>query len=330
MANSAVVELKPRGVSELDVWQACDALLLEGARPTIERVRQKIGRGSPNTVSTHLDAWFSKLGARIKDPMAFSAPPAIPDPIHQAAEHFWEVALAATRQDFDERLRAGLADAVANVEAEKERTSIAEAAAFEASAKATHLQAEVNTLQATLDGQRATRAQVEADLADARRSVEELRRRLDQALTETAEVRKSSERAITEAIDRFTAAERRAALEIDNERVARARAEKHAAALERRLEAALSDARAAEVRRTQQVSRQEAALERLRNDGERTEARSAELQALVDEQRAQLTQARAEAYAAKAEAALATRILSTLRPATQARVRAKRARNRAA
>ncbi|WP_196360993.1 DNA-binding protein, partial [Achromobacter xylosoxidans] len=39
------------GITEQDVWRAADALLLEGARPTIERVRQKIGRGSPNTVS---------------------------------------------------------------------------------------------------------------------------------------------------------------------------------------------------------------------------------------------------------------------------------------
>ncbi|WP_368859848.1 DNA-binding protein, partial [Escherichia coli] len=44
------------GITEVDVWRASDALLLEGARPTIERVRQKIGRGSPNTVSPHLES----------------------------------------------------------------------------------------------------------------------------------------------------------------------------------------------------------------------------------------------------------------------------------
>ena len=41
----------PRGIDQDDVWKAADALLIEGARPTIERIRQKIGRGSPNTVS---------------------------------------------------------------------------------------------------------------------------------------------------------------------------------------------------------------------------------------------------------------------------------------
>ncbi|MGO4401164.1 DNA-binding protein [Achromobacter sp. PAB15] len=87
------------GITENDVWTAADALLLEGARPTIERVRQKIGRGSPNTVSPHLETWFRALGARIKDPGAFAAAPAIPDPITQAATHFWEAALAEARAE---------------------------------------------------------------------------------------------------------------------------------------------------------------------------------------------------------------------------------------
>jgi transcriptional regulator with AAA-type ATPase domain len=40
-------------------------LLHEGPRPTIERVRQKIGRGSPNTVSPMLERWFASLGQRL-------------------------------------------------------------------------------------------------------------------------------------------------------------------------------------------------------------------------------------------------------------------------
>ena len=102
----------PRGITEKDVWSAADALLLEGARPTIERVRQKIGRGSPNTVSPYLDTWFKNLGGRIKDPGAFSAPPELPDPVHQAAKHLWESALAETRRDFDERFSEAMAGVV--------------------------------------------------------------------------------------------------------------------------------------------------------------------------------------------------------------------------
>ncbi|MFP3700417.1 hypothetical protein SB758_33630, partial [Burkholderia sp. SIMBA_013] len=39
------------------------------------------------------------LGARIQDPGAFSAPAAVPEPVAQAAAHFWESALAAARAE---------------------------------------------------------------------------------------------------------------------------------------------------------------------------------------------------------------------------------------
>ena len=85
------------GITEQDVWKAADQLLLEGQRPTIERVRQKIGRGSPNTVQPYLDTWFKGLGARIQDPLAFAAPSNVPDRVQQAAEHFWAMAQADAR-----------------------------------------------------------------------------------------------------------------------------------------------------------------------------------------------------------------------------------------
>jgi len=111
-----------RGITETDVWQAADALLLAGDRPTIERIRQQIGRGSPNTVSPYLDTWFRGLGARIKDPQAFSAPAALPDPIHQAAAHFWAVALATAQTEIGTELaseRNGLAEGRAQLEAKR-------------------------------------------------------------------------------------------------------------------------------------------------------------------------------------------------------------------
>nr|WP_260602719.1 DNA-binding protein [Variovorax sp. MHTC-1] len=46
-----------RGIQEDDVWGAADVLLHEGLRPMVERVRQKIGRGSSNTVSPVLERW---------------------------------------------------------------------------------------------------------------------------------------------------------------------------------------------------------------------------------------------------------------------------------
>ena len=87
----------------------------------------------------------------------------------QAARHFWDVAQAEARRDvdqrvFDERLREAMAAAVANVEAEKERAAIADAAAFEAAGKAVRLQAEL--------------ARRDAALAEARQRIDELSREL--------------------------------------------------------------------------------------------------------------------------------------------------------
>jgi chromosome segregation ATPase len=53
------------GITEQDVFEAADVLLARGDRPTIERVRLELGRGSPNTVNRHLDAWWATLARRM-------------------------------------------------------------------------------------------------------------------------------------------------------------------------------------------------------------------------------------------------------------------------
>lgn len=67
----------PRGVTEQDVFEAADALLARGERPTIERVRQELGSGSPNTINPHLDTWWAALGKRIGGVQAPGLPPAL-------------------------------------------------------------------------------------------------------------------------------------------------------------------------------------------------------------------------------------------------------------
>jgi hypothetical protein len=238
-----------RGITEQDVWKACDALLLAGERPTIERVRQKIGRGSPNTVSPMLDAWFKGLGARITDPGAFATAPGVPDPVGQAAKHFWEVALAETRRDFDERLREGMAAAVANVEAEKERAATAEAAAYAATAKFTRAEADLAERGTLLEQERALRAADLARLQEAKMQIERLVGEARLATEDVAKARAEARQDVETALQRATGAERRAALEIDAERVARSKANKRAEAADLRAEAALAEARAAEVAR---------------------------------------------------------------------------------
>ena len=54
-----------RGVGAVDVALAADALLRDGLRPTIERIREKLGRGSPNTINPLLDQWWKGLATRL-------------------------------------------------------------------------------------------------------------------------------------------------------------------------------------------------------------------------------------------------------------------------
>lgn len=96
-----------RGVQEADVWAAADALLAQGLRPTIERVRQQIGRGSPNTVSPMLESWFATLGQRLGVAQSDHAQDGVPENVLRLAQELWnsatQEAVAAAQKTLVER-----------------------------------------------------------------------------------------------------------------------------------------------------------------------------------------------------------------------------------
>lgn len=115
--------LRSRGITRDDVWQAADSLLKAGQRPTIERIRLHLGRGSPNTVSPHLDAWFAALGGRIQDPQGFAPAPGCPEPVTEAARYLWEAALQVAKASAEAALtqrEAALAEARAALALERD------------------------------------------------------------------------------------------------------------------------------------------------------------------------------------------------------------------
>jgi hypothetical protein len=86
----------PRGVSAGDVERAADALLRAGERPTIEKVREKLGSGSPNTINPLLDTWWKRLSARLDaGPAALHR---LPESVAHAAEALWMQALVEGRR----------------------------------------------------------------------------------------------------------------------------------------------------------------------------------------------------------------------------------------
>ncbi|MBT2304520.1 DNA-binding protein [Variovorax paradoxus] len=146
-----------RGIQEADVFQAADALLAEGKRPTIERVRLKIGRGSPNTVSPMLERWFATLGERLVSSTAGSAsrrpagnePDAMPAGVRNAARLLWETA----RREAEEVQRGELESVRAELQARED--ALAEAQAAQAQREEAFAQARVSLDSALASSQQA-------------------------------------------------------------------------------------------------------------------------------------------------------------------------------
>ncbi|MDH1105153.1 DNA-binding protein [Pseudomonas otitidis] len=78
------------GVPETDVFAAADAVLERGERPTVERVRQELGRGSPARVGALLDQWWDRLAQRLRGETRL---PALPAEISQAFVAVWQQAM---------------------------------------------------------------------------------------------------------------------------------------------------------------------------------------------------------------------------------------------
>ncbi len=79
------------------VFDAADALLQEGMRPTQQNIRERIGSGSITTINSALNAWWLSLSDRInrKDQH-----PELPDPVISAANQLWDQALAYAHHAF--------------------------------------------------------------------------------------------------------------------------------------------------------------------------------------------------------------------------------------
>jgi DNA repair exonuclease SbcCD ATPase subunit len=78
------------GVPENEVFAAADAVLARGERPTVERVRLELGRGSPARVGGLLDQWWARLAERLNGEMRL---PALPGVVSQAFVAVWQQAI---------------------------------------------------------------------------------------------------------------------------------------------------------------------------------------------------------------------------------------------
>lgn len=81
----------PKGITQEQVSAAADALVAAGDKPTVEKIRQALGTGSPNTVLRMLDTWRGSLAQRLQEVIKL---PDVPPEAGQAFAEVWRLALA--------------------------------------------------------------------------------------------------------------------------------------------------------------------------------------------------------------------------------------------
>lgn len=295
-----------RGVRQPDVDRAADAILARGERPTIEKVRQLLGTGSPNTVTPLLDAWYKALGARVAGLQASGSQDRAPSAVASAFKLFWDTAMAEARTAAErelagqrEKLQAGQAEL-----AEQQRVLQATRSALEEGMRLAQEQA------AELNGVLQERT---TKLAQAETQVRQLTKSLEEAQAATAAAHASAREQLTQQT-RIHEEERRVASE-------------RAAANERRLNAevdrARQDAKAARDDAARAIARAQEEREHDARAAREASERCAALQGQCEQLRAQVVGAEQETARAEArarEAAHAKAACRELRAAAEARV----------
>lgn len=107
------------GVPENEVFAAADAVLARGERPTVERVRMELGRGSPARVGGLLDQWWARLAERLSGETRL---PTLPAGVSQAFVAVWQQAIHLAQAVAEQ----GLSEQRQVVSAERERVAVVE------------------------------------------------------------------------------------------------------------------------------------------------------------------------------------------------------------
>ena len=238
------------GVPETDVFAAADRVLARGERPTVERVRVELGRGSPARVGQLLETWWEALAQRLAGEARL---PELPPEVATAFRAVWVTAsehATAGAQALLAHEQNALLAAQTSLTQERKIWEIAIAEAQEL-AQSTGQARQVAETRLT-DVQRLVEQQA-TQLKELSRQRDELQQRADQ-LAEALEVHRTDAIAERDAqAQHIRAVEDRAHAEVDRAReetksfkATLNRVEREAATATTRLEKALMATRAAE------------------------------------------------------------------------------------
>lgn len=201
------------GVPENDVFAAADAVLARGERPTVERVRLELGRGSPARVGALLDQWWEQLAERLRGETRL---PGLPAEVAQAFVAIWQQAitlaqgvaeqgLASQRQVLMEEREALVAlEARARLDVAQARQQTAEAvmARQGAETRLADMEQLLAQRQTQIDDLRGQRDELLAQRNEARGQVENLQHQVHDTRVQAEQVREEQQRYTREVEDR--------------------------------------------------------------------------------------------------------------------------------
>lgn len=93
------------GIKYQEVAAAADSIIAEGDNPTIEKIRFKLGTGSPNTIHRHLTVW------RAASPIKQRRTPELPVELQVALVQEFERQAAEVRTDLEDKLTQAQSEA---------------------------------------------------------------------------------------------------------------------------------------------------------------------------------------------------------------------------
>lgn len=171
------------GVPEHEVFAAADTVLARGERPTVERVRLELGRGSPARVGGLLDQWWARLAERLNGETRL---PTLPGEVSQAFVAVWQQAIQLA-QDVVEQT---MAERRQVLDAERERIAAAEDQARQDLAKAHQQVAEAT---AGRQGAELRLADLELLLSQRQTQIDDLQQQRDSLVHERREAQQHSQ-----------------------------------------------------------------------------------------------------------------------------------------
>ncbi len=324
--------LKERFPETKSLYREVCALLFfrHGITPTASKLYQLVRKGSMSAPADALAKFWEELRAKARIEIDHpDLPVELRDTAAAAIAGIWQQATATARQELASlRLEAQEQVTVASSSLAGARAQIEE---LDSRLKAAGRE---TAAAETRGGQLRDELELERrDHAGARARIEELQRQLAQehAAQEAAHAAFSADLtkardAVNVANERADSSDRRALLEIDQERQARARAEKQSESLRNRLADSETQARDQAQSATESYARMEARLNALEVANRELTTQNAQARAELDATGTQLDAAHTDATRFKAEADILRDVLKQIKPAEPSPARATRTR----